>query len=144
MADTSIVILRNSDKKLIKQLTELGPRVAKKVLRRATNLSMAPVLKQARKDAPKESGLLKKNLTRKTKTLPSKHAVITMVGVKTMVPVPGNRKGAIYPHAYGVIQEEKKPYIEPALRDNEGVVIDKFKSELVGGMIAEALKMKAV
>ena len=139
MANAGIVILRDSDKRLIKQLKELGPRTAKKVLRRATNLAMGPALKQAKREAPKDKGLLKKSITRKTKQL-GRHGMITIIGPKYGITVP-NRPDALGPHAYGWIQERAEPFMEPSLENNTAQTVAKFRDELVTGMIREAKKL---
>lgn len=135
----SLVVLNHGDKRLVKQLKELGPKVAKRVIRRASNLSMLPALQQARRNAPKDTGLLKKSITRKTKAL-GRSGVITLVGIKYGVINP-DRPNALGPHAYGWIQEDVAPFMEPALENNTTRIVATMGRELATGIVNEAKKM---
>ena len=61
---------------LEKLLEELPRRVIKKGLRQAMSAAGQPILKQARRDAPRKSGLLKKSLQKKVKAYKSGNVAV--------------------------------------------------------------------
>lgn len=67
------------DRDLARLMQELPRRVIKKGLRAAMSAAATPVAKAMRRDAPQESGTLKKAISKKIKSYPT--AVTALVGV---------------------------------------------------------------
>lgn len=70
-------------KPYLKAMQSLKGSAQRRVLRKAITDATKPVLKTAKAKAPKDSGLLRKSLGRKTVTLKKRATVIGMVGPRT-------------------------------------------------------------
>src|SRR4051812_47249427 len=79
------------DKQLERVFKTLGERVQRKVLRSAVSVAATPVVKAAKQNANKESGLLKKSLGKKIVTNKQKQSVTAVIGPRR--DVSGTYKG---------------------------------------------------
>jgi HK97 gp10 family phage protein len=136
------------DKQLEKLFKTLGERVQRKVLRKAVNKSATPLVKAARADAPKESGLLKKAMGKKVVTDKQRQSVTAIVGPRRNVvgQYKGKlRKPARYSHLAhnGFIDKDGNhhpgtPFLTKAQDETKGQVLDTLRDELASGVAKEA------
>ena len=70
------------ERELLRKFDRLGKKAGKKVLRKATRAGTAPLVKAAKRNAPKESGELKKDLTQKQKFYSNTGTQVGIVGAK--------------------------------------------------------------
>ncbi|MFA8019903.1 HK97-gp10 family putative phage morphogenesis protein [Bremerella cremea] len=70
------------DKELLRKFEHLGKKAGKRVLRKATRAGTAPLVKAAKRNAPKDSGDLKRDLTQKQKFYANSGTQVGIVGAK--------------------------------------------------------------
>ena len=139
MADELIVGFKAFEKKL----NELGdPKLARKVIRAAVTASMTPVVKAARQNVPKGSeghqlynkrwvpGGFASRSIRKTPAKIIGYSIVSTVGVTggafyALFYETGASKGK--PHSHDT---PKRPWLAPALKDNEETVIGLFNATI--------------
>ncbi len=113
-------------KELDRQLKQLEPKLAKKVMRKAVSAGAEPIRKEARRLAPRRTGFLAKNIIKSVKRRGS-----------TVIAKIGTTKAAFY----GIFVEfgtktgtPMKPFLRPAFdtqaRRAIGVISDKIAAEL--------------
>jgi len=88
------------DKELIKTLKRLEAKTLRKVVRRATGLSMTPVKRDAKKRIHNRTGALKRSISKKTKTYTNTRTVISLIGAKAGYKEMSNRYGKVVPANY--------------------------------------------
>jgi HK97 gp10 family phage protein len=138
------------DKELKKLFKTLGPRIAKRVLKKAMHAAAMPPLKSARSHVPVDEGLLKKSLGRVTKVNRRNGSAVSRVGASTSVEaeVDGVKK---VPWRYSHLQElghvtedgthvPAKPFLRPAADETAGQSLNIIKDKLAEGIAAEAKK----
>lgn len=77
-----IILKLVGDKKLVKKFENLKRRAKKTVFRAATRSGVSVLRKQIKKDAPKDTGQLKRSVHARVKTYPSKGVYIGVAGIK--------------------------------------------------------------
>lgn len=167
MAKNTINFQLEGFAELEKQLIELGPKVAKKVLRGAVQSSANPIVKLARAKVPVNHGLLKKSIGVKTKTKGS--TSFTVIGPKS-IKVSRNGKmenPARYAHLveYGAAPHiieappgsalnvngtfaktvrhpgyAARPFLRPAFDSGKRAALDRLKEMLAKGILREATR----
>ena len=70
--------------KELRRFFEEAPKLAKKGIRRAITKASTPVTRAAKKNAPRETGLLKKSITKRIKSYPSGN-VVAVIGASRAV-----------------------------------------------------------
>lgn len=135
-------------KELERALAQLGPRVARKWLRRAVNVGATPVLQSAREKSPRESGLLAKSLDKKIKTYASSMTAVAIIGPRT--DVAGEFEGAMrVPWRYAHLVEDghidasgasvrAQPFMRPAFDQNRAGALSAISAKLAEGVKKEA------
>lgn len=132
------------DRQLRNLLTELPPRVVKKGLRQGVSAGAAPWVKAAKQGASKESGLLKKSVTKKVKTYKSGTAA-AIVGANRAVA--GEFKGkhrvpANYLHLVtGGTAPHSVPTGKGGVRAHPGAKANDFLTEAFNGNQAGAAEI---
>lgn len=135
MPKNPIDVKLEDPRKLMRRLTkQLGPKLAKKVLRKGVNASATPVLKAARRNAPVGEGTLKKSLSKRTRSYPA--AVATIVGPKS--------KAAPHAHLieFGTAHSRARPFLRRAIDENEQAVRAVLVKKLREGLDREAKKLR--
>lgn len=113
---------------LEKRLNEVADKVAKKALRTAARKAMNPVRKEARDNAPEDSGLLDENFALMTK---AKNGEVTAkVGIKG-----GAKKNDTTPFYFRFVELGTKyaparPFMRPALENNAEQILSTVADEL--------------
>lgn len=137
-------------KELERALKALPDRVRRKVMRAAMSAAGTPVLKAARAKAPKESGLLRKSLAKKTTINRKRASVATIIGPRKSVV--GTHKGkprkpSRYAHLAekGFINEQgehvpPQPFLNPAMQEQQGAALNVLQTKLGEGIEREAKK----
>jgi hypothetical protein len=138
------------DKELRKTLKTLGPRVARRVLKKAVHAAAMPPLQAARTLVAKESGLLKKSLGRVTKVNRKSGTATARIGARTNVEGEHNGEKRVpwrYSHLVelGHVDENgrhvpAKPFLRPAGDETAGASLDIMKDALADGVAKEAKK----
>lgn len=114
----------SGEKKLNRKLSRLKEAVKRRVLRKAVTAASKPVLKAAKTKAPKQTGLLRKSLGRRTKTYRKSGVAVAVVGPREgfskEVVVNGKsefRNPVKYAHLVelGTIKNVAQPFLRPAL-----------------------------
>lgn len=137
-------------KELQRALKTLGVRVQRKVLRQAVNAASTPVVKAARRKAPKQSGLLRKSLGKKLKTYTKNGTVMALVGPRK--DVEGEHEGekrrpARYAHlvenghvAADGTHVPAQPFLRPAFDETQPQALDTMRRKLAAGVVTEMVK----
>lgn len=110
------------------RLKEVAEKVAKKALRSAARKAMAQVRKEARDNAPEDTGLLDENFALLTRVKGSE--VIAKVGIRG-----GARENDYSPYYFrfvelGTKDIRAKPFLRPALENNAQTAFETVMAEL--------------
>lgn len=110
------------------RLNEVAEKVAKKALRGAARKAMAQVRKEARDNAPEDTGLLDENFALLTRVKGSE--VIAKVGIRG-----GARENDYSPYYFrfvelGTKEIQAKPFLRPALESNAEFIFATVLEEL--------------
>ena len=137
------------DKELKKALKTLGPRVAKRVLKKALMAGALPPLKSARSNVPVDEGLLKKSLGRVVK-VSRKGAGVARIGARTHIEadVDGQKKVPWrYAHLVELGHQDQNghhvpahPFLRPAADETASASLQAMKDKFAEGVAAEAKK----
>lgn len=144
MLEFKLDVDKREQKRLEKMLAEAPEKVRKKYVRRAVSFAVSPVLKAAKKYAPKDSGDLKKSLKRKIKAYSRNATVIGIVGPEKykaphahlveyghrLVTKDGREIGFVPPH----------PFMRPAFTQNKETMLRRYRSKLIEGLNKEFKK----
>jgi len=119
-------------KELIKQLQQLAPSAARRVMRKAMTRGVNPVVKAAKEMVPTRTRLLKKSIGHKVRTYPRKGIIYIAVGPRTgfsrEIEINGYKK-FVNPVRYGHLVEGgtshsmAKPFLKPALEGKAAAVV---------------------
>jgi len=137
------------DRSLIRALDRLGNAGIKRVVRKAVNAAIQPILKAARENVPRDEGDLKKSLTKQVRVFKS----------GTIVGYVGLRRGAEDPESgdllavrasvveFGSLRPGGKiimprPWLAPALFSNTAEVMSKLNAKIRQGLSAESRRKK--
>lgn len=128
------------------KLTELGAELGQKVLAAAARRAMRPVLEEAQRLAPKDTGALR-DAIKLSSGKPNGGETVAVAGLRI-----GRSKGAKdggLPAAarwhfaeFGTAQRAATPFLRPALDSQASRVVEELKTELAKG-IKRALARKA-
>ncbi len=77
-----ILMKLTGDKKLVKKFENLKKRAKKTAFRAATRAGGSVLRKQLKKDAPKDTGQLKRSVHVRVKTYPAKGVYVAVAGIK--------------------------------------------------------------
>ena len=126
---------------LRKKLSNLGDAASGRVIRSAANFAMTPVLKEARRNAPKGTrphktykgrvvapGFLRRNIVKKTKLSRDKSRAFASVSARGEA-----WYGRLIETGYtakGGREMPARPWLRPAMLNNKGLVFDRYKSKL--------------
>ncbi len=163
---TRLHIDQVAERALLNALAVLPEKIFRKVVRRATNKAMTPVLKAARRLVSRRSGTLRKSLGKLTRVYPRRKTITTLVGPRSgyISPTSGSRAGeygnilehGAGPHeiilgkplflaGIGLIWGEKvmhpgtspRPFLRPALSSNKAKAIGIFTKSVREGIEKE-------
>lgn len=118
------------DKAIIDKLRTLPDKLAKKVMRRALMKAATPVINAAKKNAPKDTGALRKGITRKISV---KGALV----VKAEVGIKKGKVGRRRPVRYAHLAKPRKVWLFNALEQNKGQVMSILAAEIKAGIAKE-------
>jgi HK97 gp10 family phage protein len=137
------------EKELKKYLDELPDKIKKRALRKAVTAGATPIVKAAKRNAPKESGLLKKSMTKKIKTYKGTGgAVVAVIGSDRGVAgmydgkkrIPSNYIALVeYGHA-GPNPAPAHQFLRPAVDANKDRSVAAIQSKLKEAIEAEKAK----
>jgi HK97 gp10 family phage protein len=127
-------------KELAAGLRSLPRQVQRSGLRKAVTPAATPIVKAAKSSAPKQTGLLKKSLTKKIQTYKRTDTVVAVIGARA--DAGGEYKGrrrvpAKYAHLVeqghgGPHPASAKPFLKPAFEANKGNAL-----RIMAGKLAE-------
>lgn len=120
-------------------LRELGPKIAKRVLRKAVKAGGNRVLLAAQLKSPYDTGLLLSTLVARTGTSKKRGTVSARVGMKA-----GDFKGEAFYGSfveYGTKHMEARPYLRPAFDEQRDNALGIMRRELAAGIEREAAKL---
>jgi HK97 gp10 family phage protein len=132
------------DKALMKKLAKLKAGAQRRVVRKAVTAMLSPVVKAAKAAAPKETGLLRKSIGKKTVTYARKNTVVGIVGPRSSVvgtgPDGGKRWPVKYAHLveYGTRHSEAQSFLRAALTATRDRVRSIFADKVASGLKQEA------
>jgi len=143
MASRDLTII--GDKALLKKFKRLGVSVQKRVVRRPLTAALSPIVKAAKREAPKVSKALSKSIGKKVRTY--KGAVWGAVGPRTderyTVEYEGRpRVPANYAHLveFGTLHSAPKPFLRRALDENRTRVMRIQSEGIKKNILKEAAK----
>lgn len=84
---------------------ELPKRVATKGLRQAMTAAATPTVKATRADTPKQSGLLKKSITKKVKTYKGGERVVAVIGANVNVDGEWQGQKRVPAHYFALVEQ---------------------------------------
>lgn len=117
-------------KELQKKMEELEKATQKKVLRSISRKSLNIYVKEARQNAPVDSGNLKKSIGNESAKRTGREKVAIVAGPRRKK---GSNTGKGY-HAhlleFGTAKMRAKPYLRPAWDTKNSEVLDKYKSQM--------------
>lgn len=128
------------------KLTELGAELGQKVLTAAARRAMWPVLEEAQRLVPKDSGDLRDAIKLSTGK-PASGETVAVAGLR-IGRSKGGKDGGLPPAArwhfveFGTAHQSAHPFLRPALDSQAPRVVDELKTELAKG-IKRALARKA-
>ena len=124
------------------ELRGVDAKVRKKILRKAVGEASKIVLRDAKSRVPVATGQLRKSLGRRVKTYRGSGVVVVLVGPRTGFKTQVGDK-TVNPTQYAHLVEkgtravQARPFLRPALDNNEGVIRAKI-AEVVAEGIANA------
>lgn len=142
---------------VMKSLEGLKASVGRRILRKAITDATRPILKDAKSKCPRETGLLRKSLGRKTKVYRKSGVVVGIVGPRTgfkqMVTIKDRRTGKTvevlrnptkYAHLveYGTLKAAAKPFLRPAWTGNKSRAAELIATRVREEIAKEAAKAK--
>lgn len=133
-----IAIDLSGDKELRRQLAKAGSRGVKRAARTATGRSMTAVARAARRLAPKDEGVLRKSIGKRTKTTRSGD-VSTIVGPRSgnWLRAHGRPANLASLLEYGTRHQAPQPFIRPAFDGQRGNVSTTFRRVLAAALLRE-------
>lgn len=136
------------DKALIKALDQLKSSTKKKFIRQSVNKSLTPMLKTAKKNCPKQHGLLKKSLGRITKTDKRSGNVWARIGARkgfAKVIDGKNVDPAKYAHLVelGTSKKAGNHFLSKAFEVEKNKTLKTVETELISKIENEAKKLAA-
>ena len=140
MARGNVGIDFEGDKEMIRNLEQLPIRVQRKVVRQATSAALTPLNKAAKREAPKDTGTLKKSIGKKVKTYRKDGVVWGAVGPRSgfRVVVDGKARD---PRRYAHIVEARTGFLRRAFDQTKKKVLDILGKKLGSGIEREAAKL---
>lgn len=113
-------------------LKTLGPNVARKVGVQAARAGAKPVLEEAKRRVPVDTGDLKSSLTIMTASKTRKDERAVLIGVR------GEAGGRAHFTEYGSAHSAAKPFMRPALDSQVGAALNEMGRALGDGIEREA------
>ena len=136
--DTGMVL--TGDKKLSRKLERLPNRIMRKVVRQAVSAGLTPLNKEAKRQAPKDSGTLKKSIGKKIKTYKNDGVVWGGVGARSgfRVVIDGKPRD---PRRYIHLVEALTGFMRRSFDLTRRQVLSIFGKKLGSGIEREAKKL---
>jgi len=127
-------------KEFSKMLEKIPDRVEKKIVKRSLKKASKPMIKEARRNAPRDSGELKKSIG--SVMLPNRKTPPKVFMVFIGPRIKGKREGGYYSHILelGTVKQKPQPYMKPAFRSTQTVVLNTFVNELAPRFVDEVEK----
>lgn len=135
---------------LIRKLEALPGKVYRRVVRKAINKGATPMVKAARRYAPRESGLLAKSMGKKLKSYFARGVVLSVVGPRggfgKEVTLPDGtseyRDPVKYAHLveFGTDHSPAQPFMRRAYEENKTALMSAMFGEMKTGIEREAAK----
>lgn len=137
MPNTGLTL--QGDKKMIRNLERLGSTIARRVVRKSVNKAMTPLNKAAKREAPVDTGLLKKSIGKVVRTYRKNGVVFAAVGPRTgfVKIIDGVKKN---PVKYAHLVEPSNAFMRRAFDTTKGQVLSVLESELRSNIEKEARK----
>lgn len=120
------------DKDLIKRLKRLGSTVARRVVRQSTTAALTPMVKAMRREAPKDTGTLKKSIGKVVRTYRRSGVVWGAVGPRKGFETANPDGSARIPTKYAHLVERHNPFMRRAF--------DSTSSQVLRTMVREVRK----
>ena len=123
-------------KKLQRKLAELDIKALQKIARKATSKAMTPVAREVRRRAPREEGVLRKSIGKRTKVSKKSGSVSSVVGPKGSNYLAKNGRPSNLPHLleFGHKGAPPNPFMRAAFeskrKEAERVFISVLQQEL--------------
>lgn len=116
-------------KSLERELKRLDVKVRKNILRRALTAAANPIVKEAKLLAPKDSGMLRKSITKKVSGARASNNYTAAVDI-------GIRGRAFYGTfvELGTSTVRKQPFLRPAMDSKKNEAIAAFKKKIAEGI----------
>ena len=130
---------------LVRNLNSLGSTKARAVSRRALTSASSEPLKVAKKNAPKQTGLLKKSLGKKVKTYRGTGTTYVAIGPRQGFKDPATGRDPVkYAHLVelGTVRAQAKPYLRPALLQTQLSVVENYRRKTWDGIRREVERMR--
>jgi len=136
--------------RLIRKLDSLPGKVHRKVVRQAVNKSATPLVKAARRNAPRETGLLAKSMGKKLKSYFARGVVLSVLGPRKgqgkEVTLPDGatqyRDPVKYAHLveFGTAHSPATGFMRRAYEEQKGPAMVAMQSHIKTGIEREAAK----
>lgn len=136
--DTGMVL--TGDKELIRNLERLPIRVQRKVVRQAVSAALTPLNKEMKRQAPKDTGTLKKSIGKKIKTYKNDGVVWGAVGVRSGFATTIDGKH-VNPRLYVHLVENLTGFMRRAFDLTRRQVLSILGKKLGSGIEREAKKL---
>ena len=118
MPDDAFTLRIEGDEEIISKLQYLSAATQRKVIRPAANYAWTPVNKEAKSNAPVDTGTLKKSIGKKSVTYGGSGTVVVMVGARKSPQYigPDGRKPWKYYHIveHGTVNRPPNPFMRTA------------------------------
>lgn len=138
MADVGLRL--QGDKKLLRALERLPSRIERKVVRQAVSAGLTPLNKAVKREAPRETGQLKRSIGKVVRTFKNDGVVWGAVGVRSgfRVVIDGKPRD---PRKYAHLVEERTGFMRRAFDKTARMVLSIFAKKLGSGIEREAAKL---
>lgn len=124
------------DKKLIKKLKRLGPRIFKKSIKKPLRRGAKPFVKSARGAAQRETNTLRKSLGVRIRTYGRSGVIMALIGPRSSITGVGPdgrvRKPVKYAHLveFGTDETPARPFMRPAWEQNKQAAAKRIPIEI--------------
>jgi len=139
-------VLLQGHKKLLRKLQRLPDAVQRRILRPAVNKALTPINRDAKRRAPKETGLLRRSIGKKVKVYKRTGVVWGAVGIrkgyKTQLPDGSWRNPEMYAALVerGTRTTRAQPFLRPAMDANRERALSILADAVRAGLAKEAAR----
>lgn len=130
---------------LIRNLGKFKETTERSIVRRSMQFASTPVNKSAKRNVSVDTGALKRSIGKKVKTYRQSGTTAVIIGPRTGFNTEEGRNPTKYAHLVelGTDHSAAKPFLRPALHENGGVVVSRFRQRTWEGIRREAAKLAA-